>query len=118
MNSEYCRSAIAVMKFRGGVAEVVGIRRRGRREHDGTASGSEVNRVSYRLGAERLPAVDPAQDDLSGGKQSPEQHGGGVGRRQHGLGLDAALKLLMQPFDDVGGSRALPLAWRQTCEGE
>src|ERR1700751_6033653 len=34
------------------------------------------------------------------------------------LGLDAALELLMEPFDRVGGAHALPLAARQSGEGK
>ena len=41
-----------------------------------------------RFGGERLPAIDLAQ-------QGPEQHGGGVGLRQHGLRLDPPLELLV-----------------------
>ena len=52
-----------------------------------------------RLLGEGLPSVDLAHDDLSGGEQRPEQHGGGVGAGQDGLGLDPALELLMLIFD-------------------
>jgi hypothetical protein len=45
---------------------------------------------------------------LTGGQQGPEQHCRGFGGRQHGLRLDAALELLVQPFDRVGGSRSTP----------
>ena len=37
---------------------------------------------------------------------------------QHRLGLDPALELFVEPFDDVGGTRALPLAGWQPGEGE
>jgi hypothetical protein len=68
-------------------------------------SGGEVNdRVGW-LGGQRLPAVDLAHGDLSGGGQRPEQHGGGLRRRQDGLGLDATLELFVQPFDGIGGAR-------------
>jgi hypothetical protein len=36
---------------------------------------------------EGLPTIDLAHADLSRGEQRPEHHRGGVGRRQHGLGL-------------------------------
>ena len=64
----------------GSVAEVVGIRRRGISENIKViVSGSEVNRLSGELGIEGSPAVDLSQDDLPGGQQSPEQHGGRFG---------------------------------------
>jgi hypothetical protein len=46
-----------------------------------------------------LPTIDFSHVDLSGGQQRPEQHGSGVGGRQHGLRLDAPLELLVQPLD-------------------
>jgi hypothetical protein len=55
---------------------------------------------------------------LAGGKQRPEQHGSGVCRRQHGLGLDPSFELLVQPFDRICSPRASPLARWQSCEGE
>ena len=48
----------------------------------------------------------------------PQQHRRGVGGRQHGLGLDPLLELLVQPFDRVGGPRTLPLFRRQAGEAE
>jgi hypothetical protein len=51
--------------------------------------------------------------DLTGGEQRSAQHRGGLGGRQNRLGLDAALELLMEPFDRIGGACALPLAERQ-----
>src|SRR6202035_4221532 len=57
-----------------------------------------------------------AHCDLTRGEQRPEQHGSGFGRRQHRLGLDPALELLMEPFNRIGGARALPLAERQPGE--
>jgi hypothetical protein len=86
--------------------------------HEVIGSGSERNGpINKRLG-ERGPAVDFSHSDLARGKQRPEQHGGGVGGGQDGLGLDPALELLVQAFDGVGGSRTLPLARRQAGEGE
>ena len=70
------------------------------------------------LSGERLPAIDLAHVDLSGGEQRPEQHGRGVCRGQHGLRLDPTLELLVQPLDRVGGANAAPLARRQPREGE
>ena len=81
-------------------------------------SGSEVNWLIDGLCRERLPAIDLAHVDLTGGEQRPEQHGRRVCRWQHGLRFDPALELLMQPFDRVRGSRASPLARRQAGEGE
>src|SRR5829696_5005945 len=69
--------------------------RRGLREHEGIASGGEVNWLSDGSYGERLPAIDFAHVDLSGSKQGPEQHGRGLCRRQHGLGLDPPLELLV-----------------------
>jgi hypothetical protein len=71
------------------------------RDIEGIRSGCEVNRpIGGRCG-KRLLAVDFAHGDLAGGKQSPEQHGGGIGGGQHGLGLDPPLELLVQPLDGV-----------------
>src|SRR6516165_7046553 len=68
--------------------------------------------------AQCLPSVDFAHGDLTCGEQCPEQHGGGLGGRQNRLCLDAALELLMEPFDRIRGACALPLAERQPSEGE
>jgi hypothetical protein len=43
---------------------------------EGNGSGGEVNDRVCRLGGQRLPAVDFAHGDLSGGEQRPEEHGG------------------------------------------
>src|SRR5512132_2888406 len=81
-------------------------------------SGGEVNdRVGW-FGGKRLPAVDLAHGDLSGREQRPTQHSCGLRRRQDGLALDAALELLVQPFDGIGGARRAPLAGWQAGEGE
>ena len=45
-------------------------------------------------------------------------HGGGIGRRQHGLCFDPSFELLVQPLNCIRGPRAAPLAWRQAGEGE
>ena len=50
---------------------------------------------------EGLPAIDLAHGDLAGGEQRPEQHGGGFGAGQHGLGVDPALEFLMQSLDRI-----------------
>ena len=70
------------------------------------------------LVSEALPSVDLAQGDLGGSEQRPEQHGGGFGVGQHGLGLDPALELLVQALDCVRGSYRLPLARREAGESE
>ena len=70
------------------------------------------------LCGEGLPSIDLAHADLAGSKQRPEQHGGGVGGRQHGLRLDPALELFVEPFDRIRGTYAAPLALRQAREGE
>ena len=93
----------------GAVAVSVGIGCRRLRRDDGIGSGGEVNRARGWWLAEALPAVDLAHGDLAGGEQRPEQHGRGLRRGQHGLRLDAALELLVQPLDRVGGPRRLPL---------
>ena len=67
---------------------------------------------------ERLPTIDFPHVDLPRGEQRPEQHRSSIGRRQHGLGFDPSLELLMQTLDRVRCSRASPLTWRQPCEGE
>ena len=81
-------------------------------------SGSEVNRLVSEFLGEGLPPVDFAHGDVTRGEQCPEQHGCGLGRRQHGLGFNPALELFMEPFDGVGGANTLPLAARQPGEGE
>lgn len=70
------------------------------------------------LFGESLPSVDLAHGDLARGEQRPEQHGGGFGAGQHGLGIDAALEFLMQGLDRVRGTDRLPLVRRETREGE
>src|SRR6266851_1089692 len=67
---------------------------------------------------ERLPTINLAHVDLTGGKQRPEQHGGGVCRRQHGLGLDPSPELFVQSLDCIRGAYAAPLARRQAGESE
>ena len=69
-------------------------------------SGGEIDRLRDELFGERLPPVDLAHADLAGSEQRPEQHGGGVGGRQHGLRLDPSLELLVQPLDRIGGAHA------------
>src|SRR5258708_20236250 len=81
-------------------------------------SGGKVNWLIDGFCGKGLPAIDLAHVDLSRGEQRPEQHRGGVGRRQHGLGLDPSLELLVQPLDGIGGAQAAPLARRQAREGE
>ena len=67
---------------------------------------------------ERLPTIDFPHVDLPRGEQRPEQHRSSIGRRQHGLGFDPSLELLMQTLDCVRCSCASPLARRQAGEGE
>jgi len=57
-----------------------------------------------------LPAIDFAHDDPSRHQQLSEHHDGGFSGWQHGLRLDASFELLVQEFDGVGGSCAIPLA--------
>lgn len=58
----------------------------------------EVNRDGGgERSAERLPSVHLAHRDLARRQQRPEQDGCGFGRKQHGLGLDAAFELLLYP---------------------
>jgi hypothetical protein len=68
-----------------------------------SGSGGEVNGLSE-MPIERLPAVDFSERDLTGGEQGLEQHGGGFGRRQHGLRLDASL---VPHFRRVAGGKTL-----------
>src|SRR3954468_9350740 len=82
-------------------------------------SGGEVKRDgSGGLLGQGLPAVDLAHRDLARSEQRPEQPRGRFRRRQHGLGLDPALELLVQPLDRIGRPRRLPLALRQAQESE
>jgi hypothetical protein len=43
--------------------------------HEGIVSGGEVNLLIARLYGDRLPSIDLAHTDLSGGEQHPEQRG-------------------------------------------
>ena len=70
------------------------------------------------LFGEGLPSVDLAHGDLAGGEQRLELHGCGFGAGQHGLCFNAALEFLMQAPDRVRGTDRLPLARRETREGE
>jgi hypothetical protein len=81
-------------------------------------SSSKVNRLIGEFLGQALPSVDFAHGDLTSGEQRPEQHGCGLGRGQHCLGLDPTFELLVEPFDRVGGTRTLPLADGQPGEGE
>src|SRR5215471_10286990 len=83
---------------------------RGLRFDEDIGSGSEVNRLVSRSIYQGLPSVDFAHRNLTSGEQRREQHGRGLGRGQHRLGLDPAFELLVEPFNRVGGSRTLPLA--------
>jgi hypothetical protein len=65
------------------------------------------NRLVGELVCQRLPSVDFAHGDLTRGKQRSEQHGCGLGRGQHCLGLDPTFELLVEPFDRVGGTRGV-----------
>src|SRR5215471_9512684 len=87
------------------------------REPNDSILCGEIKLLIYGFRGQALPAIDFSHVDLSGSKQCPEQHGGGV-CRWHGLRLDPALERLVEPFDRVCSARATPLAWRQTCEGE
>src|SRR6059058_5003697 len=62
------------------------------RRHEVILSGGEVNWLIDGLCGERLPTIDLAHVDLTGGEQRPEQHGRGVCGRQHGLRLDPSLE--------------------------
>jgi len=68
-------------------------------------SGSEVNWFVSGRACQRLPSVDFAHGDPTGGEQLPEQHGCGLGRGQHCLGFDPAFELLAEPFDCVARER-------------
>src|SRR5215470_8243935 len=81
-------------------------------------SGSEVNWLVDELMCQCLPSVDFAHGDLTSREQRPEQHGCGLGRGQHCLGLEAAFELLVEPFDGVGCACTFPLAGGQPGEGE
>jgi hypothetical protein len=85
----------------------------GLRSDEDTWSGSEVNRLISEVLVEGFPAVDFSHGDLTRGEQRSEQHGGSFGRRQHRLCLDAALELLVEPLDCIGGPRAVA---RQGCK--
>src|SRR5437868_15117897 len=83
-----------------------------------SVSGGEVNWLIDGGCGERLPAIDLAHVDLTGGEQRPEQHGGSLCRGQNGLRFDPALELFMQSFDRIRRSRASPLARRQLRKAE
>ena len=67
--------------------------------HEGIVSGGEVNRLIDGLCGERPPAIDLTHVVLARSKQLPEQHRGGICRRQHGLRLDPSFELLVQLLD-------------------
>jgi len=67
---------------------------------------------------ESFPAIELAHLDLAGCEQSPEKHRHRLWRGQHGLRLDAAAELLVQPFDGIRGPSGLPLRRRQAGKGE
>jgi hypothetical protein len=59
------------------------------------------------------PATDPVaqrKDHERDREQRPEQHRSSIGRRQHGLGFDPSLELLVQTLDDVAQPVPLPRA--------
>ncbi len=80
-------------------------------------SCGEVNRLLAGHMLESLPAINPAHGDLARRHQRPEQHGRGFRRRQGALGLDAALELLVQAFEGIGGAQRSPLPGRIAQEG-
>src|SRR3984957_4521763 len=92
--------------------------RRNFRQRDYIVLSCEFNWLIDGFSGKSFPAVDLAHTGLAGCQQRPEQHGGRVCRRQHGLRFDPALELLVQPFDRVRGARAAPLAWWQMRESE
>src|SRR5205809_543830 len=62
----------------GAVLNAVGIRcGRILRSKEGIVSGGRVNRLIDGFCGERLPTVNLAHVDLTGGEQRPEQHGSG-----------------------------------------
>jgi hypothetical protein len=71
-------------------------------QHEVIVSGGKVDWLISWLCGEGLPTVHLAHADVSRGEQRPEHHRGGVGRRQHGLGFDPPLELLVQPLGRVG----------------
>jgi hypothetical protein len=79
----------------GAVASCVGIRCDAFSGIESTLSGSEVNWLIDRLCCQRVPTIDLAHVDLTGGEQRPEQHRRRVCRRQHGLRFDPPLELFM-----------------------
>jgi hypothetical protein len=88
------------------------------RHFESTESGSEVNLLIDGVCGERLPTVDFPHVDLPWGEQRPEQHRSSIGRRQHGLGFDPSLELLVQTVDRVRGPCAAPLGRWQASESE
>jgi hypothetical protein len=69
--------------------------RRNFRQHDYIVLGCEFNWLIDGFSGKGFPAVDLAHTGLAGCQQRPEQHGGRVCRRQHGLRFDPALELLV-----------------------
>jgi hypothetical protein len=93
------------------------LRWHGLRLDEDIGSGSKVNRLINEVLVAGFPA-STFRMVMTSGEQRPEQHGGSFGRRQHRLWLDAALELLMEPFDCISCPRGLPLAGRQSGEGK
>jgi hypothetical protein len=70
--------------------------------HEVIVSGGKVNRLINGLCGEGLPTVHFSPANLSRGEQRPAHHRSGVGRRQHGLGFDPPLELLVHALDRIG----------------
>jgi hypothetical protein len=77
-------------------------------------SGGQVNCLIDRFGCERLPTIDLTHVGLSRGKQSPNQHGCGVGRwqtvcvliRRLNSSCSRSIALMVRAlFHRLGGSR-------------
>ncbi len=69
--------------------------RRNFRQPDYIVLSCEFNWLIDGFSGKGFPAVDLAHTGLAGCQQRPEQHGGRVCRRQHGLRFDPALELLV-----------------------
>ena len=65
-----------------------------------------------------MPAVEAAQRNLAAAQESEEQEQHGLFTGQRSLGFGPPAKLLVDPFQRIGGAQRFPLRARETGKGE